>query len=73
MKVTLLLSNSEPLRWVVVRSTSQPIVVNLPDCTCSSGGLSGATTMPITMAADVTDKSQRTTTTPPDRCGPWRQ
>jgi uncharacterized RmlC-like cupin family protein len=26
-------SNSEPFRWVVVRSTSTPIVVNLPDDT----------------------------------------
>jgi uncharacterized RmlC-like cupin family protein len=25
------LSNAEPFRWVVVRSTSTPIVVNLPD------------------------------------------
>ena len=27
------LSNSKPFRWVVVRSTSTPIVVNLPDDT----------------------------------------
>jgi uncharacterized RmlC-like cupin family protein len=26
-------SHSEPFRWVVVRSTSNPIVVNLPDAT----------------------------------------
>lgn len=26
-------SNSEPFRWVVVRSTASPIVVNLPDDT----------------------------------------
>jgi len=29
------LSNSEPFRWVVVRSTATPIVVNLPDDTWS--------------------------------------
>lgn len=29
------LSNSKPFRWVVVRSTSTPIVVNLPDDTWS--------------------------------------
>lgn len=28
-------SNSEPFRWVVVRSSSTPIVVNLPDDTWS--------------------------------------
>jgi uncharacterized RmlC-like cupin family protein len=31
------LSNSEPFRWVVVRSTATPIVVNLPDNTWSQG------------------------------------
>ncbi len=36
------LSNSEPFRWVVVRSTSTPIVINLPDDTWPQERTSGA-------------------------------
>src|SRR5689334_18213316 len=32
-------SDSEPFRWVVVRSTSTPIVVNLPDHTWPQSGV----------------------------------
>jgi uncharacterized RmlC-like cupin family protein len=34
-------SDSEPFRWVVVRSTSTPIVVNLPNDTWSRAGRAG--------------------------------
>jgi len=40
------LSHSLPFRWVVVRSTSTPIVINLPEDTWPPGGTSYARLVP---------------------------
>jgi len=54
------LSNSQPFQWVVVRSTSKPIVINLPDDTWPRGRTSYATLAPASAQGPLMDENNGT-------------